>query len=140
MFKAILTAIDLEHREQSREIVAAAKANARLSGCEVYFVTVVPAAPPIISQFLHENYEQLASGEAQKALAELADEAGLDADDKHCIVRFGTVYDEVIAAAEATGADLLVIGSHKPNFSDYLLGSNAARVVRHCGCSVLVIR
>ncbi|MDH3475684.1 MAG: universal stress protein [Rhodospirillales bacterium] len=37
-------------------------------------------------------------------------------------------------------ADLIITGSHKPNVSDYLLGSNAARVVRHASCSVFVVR
>jgi nucleotide-binding universal stress UspA family protein len=35
---------------------------------------------------------------------------------------------------------LIIIGSHSPSMQDYLLGPNAARVVRHANCSVLVIR
>ncbi|HDR2322894.1 TPA: universal stress protein, partial [Enterobacter roggenkampii] len=30
--------------------------------------------------------------------------------------------------------------SHKPDISTYLLGSNAAAVVRHAKCPVLVVR
>ena len=37
-------------------------------------------------------------------------------------------------------ADLIVVGSHRPAMRDYLLGTNAARVVRHAHCSVLVAR
>ncbi|MEP3300223.1 MAG: universal stress protein, partial [Pseudoruegeria sp.] len=37
-------------------------------------------------------------------------------------------------------ADLIVIGAHRPDFKDYLLGPNAARVVRHSECSVYVVR
>jgi nucleotide-binding universal stress UspA family protein len=37
-------------------------------------------------------------------------------------------------------ADLIVVGSHRPAMKDYLLGTNAARVVRHAHCSVLVVR
>jgi len=36
--------------------------------------------------------------------------------------------------------DLIIVGSHKPGLQDYLLGSTAARVVRHAMCSVLVGR
>lgn len=37
-------------------------------------------------------------------------------------------------------ADCIVIGSHKPGLIDYLLGSTAARVVRHAPCAVHVLR
>ena len=33
-----------------------------------------------------------------------------------------------------------MIASHKPGFSDYFIGSTAARIVRHAQCSVLVTR
>lgn len=140
MFKTILVAIDLEHADQAREILRTAKRIADTDGAEVCLLTVVPAAPAIVSQYLHENYEQMVSGQAGKELAELAKEAGLKAGDETCLIRFGTVYVEVLAAAESVQADLIVTGSHKPNVSDYLIGSNAARVVRHSTCAVLVIR
>ena len=35
---------------------------------------------------------------------------------------------------------MIVMASHDPVLSDYLLGSVAARVVRHAHCSVLVAR
>jgi nucleotide-binding universal stress UspA family protein len=36
-------------------------------------------------------------------------------------------------------ATLIVMGAHRPAFQDYLIGPNAARVVRHAKCSVLVL-
>ena len=42
--------------------------------------------------------------------------------------------------AEQTGADLVVVGSHRPTMATYLLGSNASTIVRHAKCSVLVVR
>ena len=39
-----------------------------------------------------------------------------------------------------SGATLIVIGAHRPDLKDYLLGPHAARVVRHAECSVLVVR
>jgi hypothetical protein len=45
-----------------------------------------------------------------------------------------------LGVAEEAGADLVVVGSHRPAMKDYLLGTNAARVVRHARCSVLVAR
>ena len=42
--------------------------------------------------------------------------------------------------ADETNADLIVMASHRPELKDFLLGPNAARVVRHANCSVLVVR
>ena len=45
-----------------------------------------------------------------------------------------------LAEAEDWGADLIVVGSHRPTMATYLLGSNAKTIVRHAKCSVLVVR
>jgi nucleotide-binding universal stress UspA family protein len=49
-----------------------------------------------------------------------------------------SIYAESLGFAEKAGADLIVVGSHRPAMEDYLLGTNASRVVRHARCSVLV--
>src|SRR5271167_3236762 len=51
-----------------------------------------------------------------------------------------SIYAEILAVAESAAADLVVVGSHRPAMKDYLLGTNASRVVRHARCSVLVAR
>ena len=56
------------------------------------------------------------------------------------ILCHGTVYEEIIKEATAIGADLVIMTAHRPELRDYLLGPNAARVVRHAPMSVLVIR
>jgi nucleotide-binding universal stress UspA family protein len=67
-----------------------------------------------------------------------ADASDLNA---NILVTHGTsIYAEILAVAEEAETDLIVVGSHRPAMKDYLLGTNAARVVRHAGCSVLVAR
>ncbi|ABM04444.1 universal stress protein containing UspA domain [Psychromonas ingrahamii 37] len=57
-----------------------------------------------------------------------------------CIIRHGAVSDEVVAQAKKSNADAIVMASAKPKFRSYLLGSNAAKIVRHAHCSVFVVR
>ncbi|MEM6481088.1 MAG: universal stress protein [Pseudomonadota bacterium] len=52
----------------------------------------------------------------------------------------GHTYRSIIDYAQTHGIDCIVMGSHKPGLSDYLLGSTAARVVRHASCAVHVYR
>ena len=46
----------------------------------------------------------------------------------------------IIDFANEHEVDLIVIGSHKPGLGRFLLGSTAARVVRHANCAVHVCR
>lgn len=56
------------------------------------------------------------------------------------IVRNGVVFDEVVLQAKKSRVDAIVMASAKPKLRSYLLGSNAAKVVRHAPCSVFVVR
>jgi nucleotide-binding universal stress UspA family protein len=55
------------------------------------------------------------------------------------VVRAGNVYEEILKLADEIACDLIVMASHWPELKDYFLGPNAARVVRHANCSVLVV-
>ncbi|MBD0864221.1 MAG: universal stress protein [Rhodobacteraceae bacterium] len=52
----------------------------------------------------------------------------------------GHVYRSIVEFAEEHDITCIVMGSHRPGLSDYLLGSTAARVVRHAPCAVHVHR
>ncbi|MEM6375526.1 MAG: universal stress protein [Pseudomonadota bacterium] len=52
----------------------------------------------------------------------------------------GHTYRSIIDYAQTHDIDCIVMGSHRPGLSDYLLGSTAARVVRHAPCAVHVYR
>jgi nucleotide-binding universal stress UspA family protein len=56
------------------------------------------------------------------------------------VVACGTIYEEILDFARQHSVDLIVMASHRPELSDYLLGPNAARVTRHAACSVMVVR
>ena len=56
------------------------------------------------------------------------------------VIRSGQPARCILDLAEDNDADLIIIASHKPGLQDYLLGSTAARVVRHAKCPVLVLR
>ena len=67
----------------------------------------------------------------------LASDSG---DDLEVEIRHGHAYNTILEVAEKENADLIILASHKPGLIDYFIGSNAAKVVRHAKCSVLVVR
>src|SRR5262249_34495537 len=57
------------------------------------------------------------------------------------MVRSGVPADEIMAAAEAERADMIVMGTHgRTGLSHVLVGRVAETVVRHAPCPVLTIR
>ncbi len=55
--------------------------------------------------------------------------------------RLGHPVEEILALAEETGAEMIVVGTHgRSRIRRWLLGSVAERLVRHAECSVLIAR
>lgn len=139
MFKKILVAIDLADDTQNDTLLRATAEIANAGNSDVYLLHIVPSAPPHVSQFLPKSYEQATFKRIQKELIALAKNCDLK-DIKDASVRFGDAYHEILAYANKIGANLIIVASHRPHLSDYLLGTTAARIVRHASCSTLVIR
>ena len=78
--------------------------------------------------------------EALAKLNEIVTQFNLPADRIQTHAISGTPKDQILKLAESINADLIIIASHRPDISTYLLGSNAAVVVRHAKCPVLVVR
>ena len=140
MFKQILAAVDLDDRDKAQKIlqIAANIANANSAGLQL--LSVIGASPAVISQHLPEGYEKMAMKGTEQDLETLAAGVELTEGKVGSSARFGDIYREILAQAEKSAVDLIIIGSNKPQATDFLLGTNAARVVRHSSCSVLVVR
>jgi universal stress protein G len=82
----------------------------------------------------------MAMEKTEQDLAALSANIDLVQGDVTSSARFGDVYREILVQAEKSGVDLIIIGSSKLQATDFLLGTNAARVVRHASCSVFVVR
>ena len=141
MFKKILVPIDIESESTNAKSVATAAQLAKAGGAELHFIAVVPPfGMSIVGSFFPEDAEQKMMEKAKDKLAEFASNADLGGliPQLHCAR--GTIYEEIIAAANSISADLIVMTAHRDGLSDYLLGPNAARVARHSKQSVMIIR
>ncbi len=143
MSTCILCALDLNQPDQSRKLLETAHKLAKLDGAQLDVLSVVPNfGVGEVADFFPEDYHEKAIEKSRNILEEfVVSVIGAEANEnvRHEVAS-GKVYQEVLRVAEAAGSDLIVIGSHKPAIRDYLLGSNAAHVVRHAPVSVMVIR
>ena len=140
MFKTVLLAIDLVEPTSWARSLPAALAICKGSSAKLYVVTVASEVNMQVASFFPEDANQRLLTQAAADLHAWIGQhvpAGVEV---HQIVAQGSVHREIIAAAEKANADLIVMASHKPTITDYVLGANAAHVVRHAACSVMVVR
>jgi nucleotide-binding universal stress UspA family protein len=140
MFKTILVPVDLAEIEAAKPAIDKAVELAQGNEGTLRLIYVRPVVPVTYMEFMPPAFDEEQQAEAEKTLAELASTVNLPAERVSAVVRLGSIYNEVLDEVEKTGADLVVIGSHRPTMATYLLGSNASTIVRHAKCSVLVVR
>ncbi|WP_298908186.1 universal stress protein [uncultured Aliiroseovarius sp.] len=143
MTQTILCAVDINRADAENSVLKTAAELAEMRGAQLDVITVVPDfGMSVVGAYFQDHHVKSAQTDASDLLKKMtAKTLGAEADAKlRHIVAVGSVYEEVLRAAELGNADLIVLGAHRPDLKDYLLGPNAARVVRHSTCSVYVVR
>ncbi|TKT82686.1 universal stress protein [Aquamicrobium sp. LC103] len=141
MYRDILVSVDLGDADGEARTIAVAVDHARAFGARLHVMTVVPDyGMSIVGSFFPKEHEHEAIEHANRALHEFTAQH-VPAEIKHRhIVGHGSIYREILHYADVVGADLVVISASRDEPEDYLIGPNAARVVRHAKTSVLVVR
>lgn len=141
MFKNVLLAVDVNAQEGASRSAAAAVSLARNEGAMLHLLNVVPnTGMAIVGASLGPEHLPKVVAAAH---AELDAWASRNIPDDIAVkshISEGTIYDQIIRVAEELEIDAIVVGSHRPELKDYLIGPNAARVARHAPQSVFVVR
>ena len=141
MYSKILVPIDLAESEMTSLALEAALTILKQSqAAQLRLLNIQPLVPIALIDYIPPNFDMEMRETAEKYLAEVVGRIDLHPGRLSSVVRCGAVYPEVLGEAEDWGADLIVVGSHRPTMATYLLGSNAKTIVRHAKCSVLVAR
>ena len=141
MYKNILLAIDLNDETSNRKPLLSADELARTFGARLHVLTVIRDVEAVLQAKAATLGYDLIVTDLEKRIAALIRRADASDLNPNILVTHGvSIYAEILGVAEEAEADLVVVGSHRPAMKDYLLGTNAARIVRHARCSVLVAR
>ncbi|MBV1925910.1 MAG: universal stress protein [Rhodobacteraceae bacterium] len=143
MSNTILCAVDISNKGRDQNVIKQAARLAALDGAQLDIITVIPDyGMSVVGGFFDQGRQKEVAAKTKIALSDLAEEVlGGEANAKvRHLVAIGSAYEEILSTAEKDNAALIVIGAHKPDFKDFLLGPNASRVVRHSTCSVYVVR
>ncbi|MEM8811950.1 MAG: universal stress protein [Pseudomonadota bacterium] len=134
MYNKIIVALGLEHGHGHKAMDAARQLLSE--GGQIIALHVIEPVPGMARFYLPEGQE----AELEKSVMERVRERIGEKRDAEAMVLFGHPGRLIPEYAVEVGADCIIVGSHQPGLGDYLLGSTAARVVRHASCAVLVVR
>ncbi len=138
MYKKLLIAVDLAHPGQMEKALATAADLARLYGIPICIVSVGTAAPGEVAH----NPAEFAARLDEFAAAQ-RDRFGLDDISASSYTSHDPSVDmdpTLLRAIEESGADLVVMASHKPGLPEHLFASNAGYVAMHSKSTVVVVR
>ncbi|MGV8840443.1 MAG: universal stress protein [Bauldia sp.] len=139
MFKRILVAVDIADPDKGQAIAAVAADIARGAGADLRVMTV-PLMLEAIRDYVPASVKAGDEATAVKVLEAIGASLGLPAGTVSYAAAPGSIAERTLAEAEAFGADLIVIGPHKPSLAKMILGSNASAILRNAKVSVLVAR
>ena len=140
MFRRILVPVDIADPDPARPALATAAELAHGDQAEIRVIYVIPFMIDAALEYLPRNFFDQEAAEAKRQLEKMAREAGLPERCTAFTAPCGAIHHLVLEEADKFGADLIIIGSHKPSVSTYFLGSSASAILRQAKCSVLVRR
>ncbi len=134
MYKNILIPVALDHSRDTGAAIAIAR-RLLADGGKMTALHVLESLPGYASAYLPDEVLEGRRSETQDKLR-----AEIGVDDIRSVVIEGHSGRSILEYAADHDIDCIVIASHRPGLQDYLLGSTAARVVRHAACAVHVTR
>lgn len=142
MFNTVLLTIDLTDKDSWQKALPQAIELVSASKGMLHIMSVVPdMGSPLVEGFFPENYEEKAVAAASNAMDRLVRENVPDDIRVKQHLAFGKIHRKVLKTIDKINCDLVVMASLKPDLMrEFLVGSNADRIVRRSPVSVLVVR
>ncbi len=141
MFQNILLPVDLNQESSWQKALPIAVEYCNAFGAALHVMNVVPDfGSALVGSYFPEGFEKKSLEGAREQLHDFVGQHVPDGVTVQHVVGYGTVYEEILRVAREIEADLILLAAHRPELKDFLLGPNAARVVRHFDGSVLVVR
>ncbi len=142
MFKKILLPVDLNHESSWKAALPKAIEMTKAFGSELHLVAVVPDfGMAMVGEFFPPDFEEKALRKAEAELEKFAKDHVPEGPQHELHLAHGSASDQILKMADKLDVDLILMASHRPDlFQDFLVGSNADRIVHHSPVSVLIVR
>ena len=134
--KKVLIAVDLARTGGNDTCIKIAQDIAGTMDAALVLMYVLEPIPRYIVPSMPTGILGKRKSEAEGELHHLAEQYNCS----DMVVREGAPATEILEQASEINADLIVLNSHDPGLSTYILGSVSSRVARHAHCSVHIVR
>jgi universal stress protein F len=137
-----LLLVGLDGSERAPAVLEAAISIARAQGAKLVLFRAIglpPDMPTDVWKLMDEPLLDVLNKRSRAYLEAMATRAPKELLER-TEVAVGVPWQAICDAAKRDQVDLVVVGSHGYAGLDRLLGTTAAKVVNHAGCSVLVVR
>lgn len=135
MYTNILVPVSFDTERDAQGALDVAQ-TLRAEGGQITCLHVMELLPQYATEYLPADHLQSARAEILSSMNKMTD--GIE--NATSLVIDGHSARSILAHADNNDVDLIIIASHRPGLQDYLLGSTAAKVVRHAKCAVHVLR
>ena len=141
MYNRILFPVDLEHTAESAAALQVALEEARRYEAKLTVMTVAPGfGMPIVASYFDKDAVKDALKEVARHLKQYMVDNVPDEIDSTAVVVEGNPAELILKQAKKEKTDLIVMASDNNQVEHLLLGSCAAKVVRHSRCTVTVVK
>ncbi|HGJ5873150.1 MAG TPA: universal stress protein [Arsenophonus apicola] len=145
MYKIILVPIDISEKELIKKALKHALYIAKLSDAKLHFFHVAPDMSRYSMSYSYHydllaNFAKKTIESSEKQLEKIVKHIDYPKEKISYSVEMGSPRDKVLSEAEKIGADLIIVGSRRPNIATHLLGSNASAIVSNAPISILIVR
>ena len=141
MYNNILLPVDIEHTAESAKALSIAVDEAQRSKAKLTVMTVGPGfGSPLVASYFEAGAVKEALHEVARQLKKYVDDNVPDGVEVEAVVAEGNPAERILKQEQADNIDLIVIASHNSQIEHILLGSCAAKVVRHSQCTVTVVK
>lgn len=137
MFKTIMVPVDLVHKDKLDRALQAAGDLGRHYGAKIVVVNIGPNTP---NELGHRPDEVAASVES--FAEDLQNKFDVEVE-KLALSSVDPAADmnrDLMKAVDETGADLVIVASHKPGLMEHIFSSHGGYLAQHAKVSVLVVR
>jgi len=138
MFTHVIVPVDLSHENAAYRALQVARANLAPGG-KLTLLHVIAPIPGYVAVEAGFTASEKVTNSAMSQLQSLAERDRL-ASDTDLRIEHGSIYRKILECVTDPDHQAIVMASHNPRFSDFMIGSVAAQVVKHAKCSVFVVR
>jgi len=139
MYKSILLPIDIAHIEHNKDNITAAMKFSDTPNTIWHLIYIETYTDILMPEYPGEAYNVISRNDFYERMNQFADTVPYPRDKIKIHIGHGSVMYEILAYANDTSIDLIIINQGRPRWSSFFVGSLASNLARETKIPLLII-